>query len=140
MKGRHNLKPTRPKYSFTGMWVLSINLKHLSTLTNDYVFDLLGKLATVFCGQRAREILAVLDLKISPLRITIIRIEDVLNTSTRNFHSGELKFPAYHEDCICSVETMRQYIKETEALRGETTRLFYYNHKTIQENLQRKTA
>ena len=77
MKGLQNLKPTLPKYSFP--WDVGIVLNYLSTLKNDSVFHLSGKLTTllaVLCGQTAREILVVIDLiKVSTEEdLLIIRI------------------------------------------------------------------
>lgn len=62
MKEVNNLKPTIPKYNFT--WDVGIVLNYLGTY--DSVFDLSGKLATllaVLCCKKARELLAVIDLK-----------------------------------------------------------------------------
>ena len=77
----HNLKLTLSKYSFR--WDVAIVLKHLSKLTNESVFDLSGKLATlltVLCGHRAREILGAIDLKNISFGqdLLVIRIRDVL--------------------------------------------------------------
>ena len=68
-----------------------IVLKYLSILKNDSVFDLSGKLATL-CGQRAKEILVVTDLKniFFEEDLLIIRIGDVLKTTSRKCHSKEL--------------------------------------------------
>ena len=123
MKALCYLKLTLHNYSFT--WDVSIVLKYLSTLTNDSVFHLSAKLATllpVLCGQKTREILAITDsTNISfDEDLLVIRVRDALKITTRKFHLEEFKFPAYHEKCIYLVETMMQYMKDTE----EITRLF----------------
>ena len=64
-------------------------------------------LLAVLCCHRAREILGAIDLKNISFgqNLFIIRTGDVFKTATRTFHSGELKFLTYHENCICPLET-----------------------------------
>ena len=63
------------------------NVQHLS--------QKLATLLAILCGQRAREILSLMDIRNITMEeiCVIIRIGDLLKTSNRRFHNGELKFP-----------------------------------------------
>ena len=63
MKGLYNINPSLPKYSFT--WDVGIVVKYLSGMSNYVKKKLPGKLVTLLAilrGQRARKILAVMDV------------------------------------------------------------------------------
>ena len=81
-KGLYNINPCLPKYSFT--WDIGIVVKHLSGILNNLKQGLSGKLASllaILCCQRAREILAVMDLRNICFEkdVVIICIGDLLN-------------------------------------------------------------
>ena len=59
MKELYNINPSLPKYSFT--WHVGIVVKYLSGIPSNLKQGLPGKLA-ILCGQRARELPAVMDL------------------------------------------------------------------------------
>ena len=127
MKGLYNINPSLPKYSFT--WDVGIVVKYLSGIPNNLKQGLSGRLATllaILCGQRAREILAVIDLRNICFEkdVVIIRIGDLLTTSTQKFHLDEIKFPSYHDKTICPMEVLKCYIDLTKDIRGDLTRLF----------------
>ena len=66
-------------------------------MNTENVQRLLKKLATllaILLGQRAREILSLMDIRNITMEQTclIIRIGDLLKTSNRKFHSEELSF------------------------------------------------
>ena len=93
IKGLYNINPL-PNYIFT--WDLGIVVKYLSRIPNCLKPGLSGKLATllaILCGQKARAILAVMDLRNICFEkdVVIIRIGDLLKTST------QIKFPSYHD-------------------------------------------
>ena len=54
----------------------------------------------------------------------IIRIVDLLKTSTQKFHLGEIKFLNYHDKTICSMEVLKCYVDLRKDLRGDLTGLF----------------
>ena len=55
----------------------------------------------------------------------IIRIGDLLKTSNREFHNGELKSPKYIENInICPVTTLKQYLHMISKNRDEIKSLF----------------
>ena len=95
------------------------NVQHLS--------QKLATLLAILCGQRAREMLSLMDIRNITMEETclIIRIGDLLKTSNRKFHIGELKFPKYIENTnICPVTTLKQYLHMTSKNRGEIKSLF----------------
>ena len=128
LKGVFNEFPVLPKYSFT--WDVGVVLKCISSMNTENVQHLSQKLATllaILCGQRAREILSLMDIRNITMEETclIIRIGDLLKTSNRKFHNGELKFPKYIENTnICPVTTLKQYLHMTSKNRGEIKSLF----------------
>ena len=99
-------------------------------MNTENVQRLLKKLATLLAilfGQRAREILSLMDIRNITMEQTclIIRIGDLLKTSNRKFHNEELKFPKYIENTnICPVTTLKQYLHMTSKNRGEIKSLF----------------
>ena len=107
LKGVFNEFPVLPKYSFT--WDVGVVLKYISSMDTENVQHLSQKLATllaILCGQRAREILSLMDIRNITMEKTclIIRKGDLLKTSNHKFHNGELKFPKYVENTnICPV-------------------------------------
>ena len=96
MKRYYNINPSLPNYSFT--WDVGVAVKYLSGIPNNLKQGLPGKLATllaILCGQRAGEILAVMDLAnfFFEKDIVIICIGDLLNTYFQKFYLSEIKFP-----------------------------------------------
>ena len=81
----------------------------------------------ILCGQRAQEILSLIDIRNITMEETslIIRIRDLVKTANRKFHNGESKFPKYIENTnICPVTTLKQYLHMTSKNRGEIKSLF----------------
>ena len=82
-------------------------------MNTENVQRLLKKLATLLAilfGQRAREILSLMDIRNITMEQTclIIRIGDLLKTSNRKFHYEELKSPKYIENTnICPVTSLK---------------------------------
>ena len=90
LKDVFNEFPVLPKYSFT--WDAGVVLKYISSMDTENVQHVSQKLATllaILCGQRAREILSLMDIRNIPMEETclIIRIGDLLKTSNRKFHN-----------------------------------------------------
>ena len=128
LKGFFNKFPVLPKYLFT--WDVGVELECISSMDTENVQHLSQKLATllaILCGQRARKILSLMDIRNITIEETclIIRIGDLLKISNRKFHNGELKFPKYIENTnICPVTTLKQYLHMTSKNRGEIKSLF----------------
>ena len=128
LKGFFNKFPVLPKYLFT--WDVGVELECISSMDTENVQHLSQKLATllaILCGQRAREILSLMDISNIAMEETclIIRIGDLRKTSNRKFHNEELKFPKYIENTnICPVTSLKQYLHMTSKNRGEIKSLF----------------
>ena len=111
LKGVFNEFPVLPKYSFT--WDVGVVLKYISSMDTENVQHLSQKLATllaILCGQRAQEILSLIDIRNITMEETslIIRIRDLVKTANRKFHNGESKSPKYIENTnICPVTTLK---------------------------------
>ena len=104
-------------------------MKYSSGIPNNLKQGLSRKLATllaILCGQRAREIIAVIDLRNICFEkdILIIRIGDLLKTAPQKFHLGEIKFPSHHDKTVCPMEVLKCYIDLTKDMRGDLTGLF----------------
>lgn len=128
LKGVFNELPVLPKYSFT--WDVGIVLKYMCSMDTGTIQQLSQKLSTllaILCGQRAREILSLMDTRNISVEETclIIRVGDLLKTSNSKFHNGELCFPKYTENTsICPVVAYNQYLEMTSKNRGPITSLF----------------
>ena len=105
-------------------------LKYISSRNTENVQHLsqkLAKLLAILRGQRAREILSLIDIRNITMEETclIIRGGDLLKASNRKFHNRELKFPKYIENTnTCPVTTLKQYLHMTSKNRGEIKSLF----------------
>ena len=93
-------------------------------MNTENVQRLLKKLATLLAilfGQRAREILSLMDIRNITMEQTclIIRIGDLLKTSNRKFHNEELKSPKY-----ISKDTIAGWIRETLSKAGIDVSIF----------------
>ena len=104
-------------------------MKYLFGIPSNLKQGLSGKLATIsalLCVQKARHLLAVMDLRNICFEkdVVIIRLIDLLKTSTQKFHHGETKFRSYHDQNICTVEVLKCYIDFTKDIRGVLAGLF----------------
>ena len=110
-------------------------MKYLSGIPNNLKQSLSGKLATllaILCGQRAREILAVIVLKnICFMKdVVIILNGDLLKSSTQKVHLGEIKFPTYHYKTICPISFEILYRFDKGHKRRSHRFIYYYNKAT----------
>ena len=140
MKGLYNINPSLPKYSFT--WDIGIAVKYSSGMPNNLKQGLSGKLATllaILCDQRAREILAVMDLTNICFEkdVVIFRIGDLLKTSIQKFNLGEIKFPSNHDKTICPMQVLKCFIDLTKDIRGDLTGLFITTTKPYRKSSRR---
>ena len=81
LKGFFNKFPVLPKYLFT--WDVGVELECISSMDTENVQHLSQKLATllaILCGQRAREMLSLMDIRNITMEETclIIKIGDLL--------------------------------------------------------------
>ena len=85
-------------------------------------------LLAVLCGQRATEILTVIDIcniQFCPDELCIVRTDDLLKTCNIHFPKRELKFPANEKDKnICSVTCIKKYLEFTKPYAGLITKFF----------------
>ena len=75
----------------------------------------------ILCGQRSKEVFGLIDIRNLSFEenFLVICIGDIMKTSNKNLHIGEIKFPRYREnDKICVSTCMREYLKLTANLRG----------------------
>ena len=128
MKGACNMNSSLPKHNFT--WDVGAVVKYLTNASSEKLYDLSKKLATltaILYGQRPKEILGLNDIRNLSFEenFLVIRIVDIMKTSNKKFHIGEIKFPRYQEnDKICVLTRIKEYLKLTGNLRGNITRLF----------------
>ena len=128
MKGAYNMNPSLPKHNFT--WDVGTAVKYLKNAFSEKFYDLSKKLATliaILCGQRPKETLGLTDIRNLSFEenFLVICIGDIMKTSNKKFHIGEIKFPRYQEnDKICVFTCMKEYLKLTANLRGNITHLF----------------
>ena len=102
IKSLHDLTSSLPEHGFT--FDSGIVIKYQSRVRYSSKERLSGKLATflaILCVQKAGEILSVIDQKnIYSKGLLITHYGDFLKNSTRKFHTGEIKFPRYHDKTI----------------------------------------
>ena len=120
IKGAYNMNPSLPKHNFT--WDVGTVVKYLINVSSVKLFDLSKKLATltaILCGQRPKEILALIDIR------NLSFEENFWLSALVTFYIGEIKFPWYREnDEVCVFTCMKEYVILTANLRGNITRLF----------------
>ena len=128
MKGACNMNSSLPKHNFT--WDVGAVVKYLTNASSEKLYDLSKKLATltaILYGQRPKEILGLNDIRNLSFEenFLFIRTDNIMKTSNKKFHIGEIKFPRYQEnDKICVLTRIKEYLKLTGNLRGNITRLF----------------
>ena len=128
MKDAYTMNSSLPKHNF--LWDVGAIVKYLTNASSEKLYDLSKKLATltaVLCGQRRKEILGIVDIRnlLFKENFLVIHIGDIMKTSNKKFHIGEIKFPRYQKnDKICVFTCMKEYLKLTANLRGNITRLF----------------
>ena len=128
MNGAYNMNQSLPKPNF--MWDVGAMVKYLTNTPSEKLYDLSKKLATlaaILCRQRPKEKLGLINIRNLSFEenFPVIRIGDIMKTSNKKFHIGEIRFPRYREnDQICVITCMKKYLKLTANLRGNVTRLF----------------
>ena len=128
MKGAYNMNPSLPKHNFT--CDVEGVVKYLANASSEKLYDLSKKLATLtalLCGQIPKEVLGLIDIRNLSIEenFLFIRIDNIMKTSNKKFHIGEIKFPRYQEnDKICVFTCMKEYLKLNANLRGNITHLF----------------
>ena len=140
MKGACNMNPSLPKHNFT--WEVGAVVKYLTNASSEKLYDLSKKLATltaILYGQRPKEILGLIDIRNLSFEenFLVIRNGDIMKTSNKKCHIGEIKFPRYQEnDKICIFTRIKEYLKLTGNLRGNITRLFVTSTKSYKSASQ----
>ena len=129
VKGAYNMNPSLPKHNFT--WDVGTVGKYLRNASSEKLYDLSKKLATltvILSGQRPKEILGVIDIRNLSFEenFLVIRVGDIMKTSNKKYHIGEIKSPRYREnDKICVFACMKEYLQLTANLRGNITHLYH---------------
>ena len=101
MKGAYNMNPSLPKHNFT--WDVRAVVKYSINASYENLYDLSKKLSTltaILCGQRPKEIFRLIDVRNLSFEenLLVIRIGDIMKTSSKKFHIDEIKFPRYREN------------------------------------------
>lgn len=126
MRGVFNKRPALPKNTVT--WDTQTVLSFLDGMSCTTLKMLTLKtvmLMALLTGQRAQA-LNLIDLRnISVSEKLKIRFGDLLKQSRPGFHQHELQLdPFLSNDNLCVVSTVKTYITQTKALRGNVTKLF----------------
>jgi len=130
MNGIYNRKPPKPKYSHA--WDVSIVLKYLLTLSPLHSLNLkmlthkLAMLLALVTGQRCQTIVN-LDLNClseSSDSELIFTFDTLLKHSRPGISSQRIVLSSYpHNVDLCVVTVLNEYIKQTEPLRGDESKL-----------------
>lgn len=129
LKGVYQTRPSLPRCAVT--WDTDVLLQHLKRLSpvkrltlKDLTFKLVALIA-ILSGQRIQSIqlLDVRNMSLSKSKCKF-RIGDLVKTSRPGKHVNEIILPAYAPDRrLCIVTVLSEYLKRTESLRGQQTRL-----------------
>ena len=129
MKGIYELRPSLPKYTAT--WDLSTVLNYLRKGASLSVLSLkeltvkLTFLLTLLSGQRCQTVkfFSIKNMEFSDLKCTFVITEKV-KQSRVGTHLKPVEFLAYPEDeKLCVIKHLQEYIKKTQALRGDCSQL-----------------
>ena len=83
-------------------------------------------LFALLSGQRGQT-LCLIDIRTIEFRnnTVVVRIEDLLKSSSPTIYSGELVFKGYTQDTdMCMLNVLKTYLEHVKLLRGSGTRLF----------------
>ncbi|XP_061187368.1 uncharacterized protein LOC133195519 [Saccostrea echinata] len=140
MGGVFVLRPALPRYNVT--WDVNIVLKYLKSLSPFSSLSLLQlsqklvMLLALLSGQRGQT-LHLIDIRNVHFQESGVKIVigDLLKTSNTKRHLGEIELTSYEVDKdLCVVNTLTNYLQNTETLRGAVTRLFITSqrlHKSV---------
>ena len=131
MKGVFCIRPSLPRYEET--WDISVVLNQMR---NWYPLNELSlrkltlktlSLMALISMQRSQTLQALEigeNLIMGPDQCTF-KIRTLLKTSKPNNHLRNITFKAYpNDEALCVISCIREYIKRTQVLRGEDTKLF----------------
>lgn len=130
MKGVFNLRPARPKYSYT--WDVAIVLRYLEKLyplENLSLWQLTAKTVTLLAICTAHRAQTLASIKIRniyerPNGIEI-RVEDKIKTSGPGRYQPLLVLPKFNDKpSLCVASTLLRYLDTTRRLRDTTQTLF----------------
>lgn len=130
MKAVFRERPAFPRCRIT--WDPKLVLDHLTSLGQNKDLSLiqlsrkLAILMLLLTGQRGQtlHLLDTRNMTVSESRV-VFRIGDPLKTSRPGDHLSELSFNAYpHDEKLCVVATIVNYLSRTKSIRGEITGFF----------------
>ena len=142
LKGVFNKKTALPKYSYT--WNVSTVLQYLKQLSPSENLSLLllsCKLAMLFAllsGQRGQT-LYLIDIRNVEFRdnIVVVRIGDILKSSSPTIYSGELVLDGYTKDTdMCIFIVLKTYL-EHKVVERFWDKIVYCISKTSSSNIKR---
>ena len=118
MKGIHNSRPSKPRYS--AIWDVNIVLSYIGAMTTQKYMDLTLKTVALFMILSGSRVNMLSHFKVSNMTLTneecTFIFNDVLKTSVEGEQSKKLTFRAYPDDrSLCPVKTMLKYLE----VRGE---------------------
>ena len=130
MKGVFERRPSLPRYTST--WDVNIVLSYIKSLSVNALLplkDLSHKLAcllVILSGQRVQTI-HLLDIKhmfIQDNRV-VFQVKESVKQSKPGRHLNDFEFMAYTiDERLCVLSCLEEYIKRTELIRGQVTRLY----------------
>lgn len=126
MRGIFQLKPALPRYNVT--WNVNKVLEFLKDLPTDGSITLrllsmkLAVLLALTTGQRCQT-LSLIDINSIELHTDHlkIRIANVLKQTKPNKHLPEICIERYPDVQICVVNTLKEYLRKTQAIRKSST-------------------
>ena len=130
LKGVFQQKPALPRYNVT--WDINIMLNYLKSLSPVHSLDLqtlsqkLLMLCLILSGQRGQTIhlFDTRNMTLSNSRASFT-LGDIVKTTAPGRHTGQITFLAFAPDRrLCIITVLREYLKRSHDIRGETTQLF----------------
>ena len=113
MKGIHNNRPSKPRYS--AIWDVNLVLAYIGAMTTSTYMDLTLKTVALFMILSGSRVNMLSHFKLSNMTMTdtecTILFDDVLKTSVEGERSKQMIFRAYPDDpSLCPVKTMLRYL------------------------------
>lgn len=127
MKGISRLRPAKPRYSFT--WDPDLILRYIKSIVTqdcslkELTFKLVSLLA-LCTGQRVQTLVNIRLSNIKWGNSVQIIIQNRLKTTTVARSNPVLVIPPFHDNQLCPVTVLKQYVECTKLLRNGCDELF----------------
>ncbi|MCG8113599.1 MAG: tyrosine-type recombinase/integrase [Candidatus Thiodiazotropha taylori] len=121
MQGIHNIKPSLPRYDT--IWDVQVVLSHMEKMKNLTLLELSSKLCMLFLLVTAQRCQTLHLIEMDDLHFREnsleIKTNHVLKQTRPGYHLHDIVLDRYHNNNLCIIETLNEYLQRTQGLRTD---------------------